>query len=162
MKILLPVDGSPASLAAVGFALRLIDDGLRAEFVVVNVQEPASLYEIVFAHDAEVIRNVRSEAGAELLRPAEAMLQAAGLAFESEVAGGQPATVLLDLIDNHHCDVVVMGARGAGSGFGSIAVAMQQRCPVPLTLVRPPEDDDDDDVDNDAPEAIETLADDRR
>ena len=139
MKILLPVDGSPAALAAVGHALRLAREGLQAEFVLANVQEPASLYEMVVAHDAEVIEQVRSEAGADLLRPAEALLEAAGLSYESEVAGGQPATVLVDLLENYGCDAVVMGARGVGSGTGSVALAMLQHSPVPVTLVRAPE-----------------------
>jgi len=136
MKILLPVDGSAAALAAVGHALRLAREGLQAEFVLANVQEPASLYEMVVAHDAEVIEQVRSEAGADLLRPAEALLEAAGMSYESEVAGGQPATVLVELLENYGCDAVVMGASGAGSGSGSVARAMVQHSPVPVTLVR--------------------------
>ena len=52
MKILLPIDGSPTALAAVRHALRLVQNGLAAEFVLVNVQEPPSLYEIVVSHDA--------------------------------------------------------------------------------------------------------------
>ncbi|MDO8418738.1 MAG: universal stress protein [Rubrivivax sp.] len=139
MKILLPVDGSAAALAAVGHALQLAREGLQAEFVLVNVQEPASLYEMVVAHDAEVIEHVRSEAGADLLRPAEALLEAAGLSYESEVAGGQPAAVLVELLENYGCDAVVMGARGTGSGAGSVALAMLQYSPVPVTLVRAPE-----------------------
>lgn len=136
MKILLPVDGSAAALAAVSHALRLVREGLRAEFVLANVQEPASLYEIVVAHDAELIERVRSGAGADLLRPAEALLEAAGLSYESEVAGGQPAAVLVELLENYGCEAVVMGARGVGSGGGSVALAMLAHSPVPVTLVR--------------------------
>ena len=146
MKILLPVDGSADALAAVRHALALVRDGLQAEFVLVNVQEPASLYEMVVAHDPDVIVHVRSEAGADLLSPAEALLEAAGLSYESEVAGGQPVTVLVELLENYGCDAVVMGARGAGSGSGSVAMAMLQRSPVPVTLVRAP------DLDEPAPE----------
>ena len=60
MKILLPVDGSAAALAAVRHALALVQEGLRADFVLVNVQEPASLYEMVVVHDADVIEKLRS------------------------------------------------------------------------------------------------------
>ena len=45
MKILLPVDGTELSLHETRFALRLVQDGLRASFVLANVQEPASFYE---------------------------------------------------------------------------------------------------------------------
>ena len=73
MKILLPVDGSSASLAGVRHALALRAAGLPASFVLVNVQEPPSLYEVVVAHDAEVLSDVRRAAGAELLVPAEVL-----------------------------------------------------------------------------------------
>lgn len=62
MRILLPVDGSENALEAVRHALRLVDDGLRANFVLANVQEPASLYEMVVAHDAAVIERVSEAA----------------------------------------------------------------------------------------------------
>ena len=47
MKILLPVDGTALSMHEVRFALRLVEDGLRAEFVLDNVQAPATFY-VVF------------------------------------------------------------------------------------------------------------------
>ena len=149
MKILLPVDGSPAAFEAVQHALRLVQGGLQASFVLVNVQEPASLYELVVAHDAEVIERVRGAAGAELLAPAEALLEAAGLQYESEVAGGDPANLLLELLENYGCTAVVMGACGIGesdSALGSVATALLHNSSVPVTVVR-------------APEFVETAAD---
>lgn len=142
MKILLPVDGSPAALAAVQYALRLTQAGLQASFVLVNVQEPASLYELVVAHDSEVIERVRGAAGADLLAPAEALLEAAGLQYESEVAGGDPANLLLELLENYGCTAVVMGACGIGestSDLGSVATALLHNSTVPVTVVRPSE-----------------------
>jgi nucleotide-binding universal stress UspA family protein len=138
MKILLPVDGSSLALAAVQHALRLRQGGLRASFVLANVQEPASLYEMVLAHDAEVIERVRGAAGADLLAPAEALLDAAGAEYESEVAGGAPATLLVELLENYGCDAVVMGARGMGestAALGSVALALLHHSPVPVTVV---------------------------
>lgn len=140
MKILLPVDGSPNALAAVAHALRLVAAGLSAEFVLINVQEPANLYELVVAHDADVIEQVRGAAGADLLQPAEALLSDAGQRWESEVAGGDPAHVLLELVERYGCQAVVMGALGEGSPrsshVGAVALALLQRCPVPVTVVR--------------------------
>lgn len=140
MKILLPVDGSPAALAAVQHALVCTGAGLSASFVLVNVQEPASLYEVVVAHDSEALTQLRREAGADLLAPAEALLDAAGAEFESEVAGGVPATLLVELLENYACDAVVMGARGMSApdegGLGSVALALLQHSPVPVTVVR--------------------------
>ena len=140
MKILLPIDGSPDALAAVRHALRLVESGLAAEMVLVNVQVPASLYEVVTAHDADVIEQVRTGAGAELLAPAEALLQASGLSWESEVVGGYPSTMLIEVLENYGCDMVVMGARGMAEpdadGLGSVAEAVLAHSPVPVAVVR--------------------------
>ena len=140
MKILLPVDGSVCALAAVRHALQLSSLGLPSSFVLVNVQEPASLYEVVLAHDAEVIERVRSAAGADLLADAETLLEQAAVDYEVEVAGGAPATLLVELLENYGCNAVVMGARGTtapqAAGIGSVAQAMLLHSPVPVTLVR--------------------------
>lgn len=136
MKILLPVDGSPTSLAAVRHALQLRAEGLDASYVLLNVQVPPSLYEVVVAHDAEVLSDVRRAAGADLLAGAEALLQAAGAEWESEVAGGEPGALIVELLENYGCDAVVMGA--GESSLGSVAEAVLRHAPVPVTVVRQP------------------------
>jgi nucleotide-binding universal stress UspA family protein len=140
MKILLAIDGSTHALQGLRWLLRCAAEGLRCEFVLLNVQEPASLYEVVTAHDAGVIEQVRSAAGADLLRQAEALLEAAGFGFESEVAGGAPEHLIVELAENYGCDLIVMGARGLGSaaaaGQGSVAQAVLAHAPMPVTIVR--------------------------
>ena len=140
MRMLVPVDGSPDSMAAVTHAAALVAAGLDADAVLVNVQEPPTLYEVVTAHDAELLDQVRMEAGADLLAPAEALLEAAGVAWQSEVVGGQPGTMIAELAENYRCDAVVMGARGVGrpegAGVGSAAQGALNHCTVPVTIVR--------------------------
>ena len=138
MKILLAVDGSDHALAAVRHALALRAAGLDAQFVLANVQERASLYEVLVTHDSERIAALQREAGADLLAPAESLLEAAGAAWESEVAGGEPAHVLVDLAENYACDAIFLGT-GAGAP-GTTARAVIARSPVPVTLVRVDED----------------------
>ncbi|MEO5697521.1 MAG: universal stress protein [Burkholderiaceae bacterium] len=144
MKILLPTDGSEASLEAVHHALRLVHEGLRASFVLANVQEPASLYEVVVAHDADVIENVSAAAGAHSLEAAQTLLRAAGVEFESEVASGDPANMLVDIGERFECDLIIMGARGVGalSGalLGSVSNSVLHTANVPVMIVKPVED----------------------
>ncbi|MCW5635921.1 MAG: universal stress protein [Rubrivivax sp.] len=140
-RILLPVDGSPDALAAVRNALRMAGAQAGSTFVLVNVQEPASLYEVVVAHDAERIAAVKRDAGADLLAPAEALLDAAGAQYESEVAAGRPEHRLAELAEAYGCDAIVMGACGIGSepgagGLGPVALALLESSPVPVTVVR--------------------------
>ncbi|MDE2092328.1 MAG: universal stress protein [Burkholderiales bacterium] len=140
MKILLPVDGSEASLDAVRHALRLIHSGLRASFVLANVQEPATLYEVVVAHDAEVIENVSAAAGAHALEAAQALVRAAGVEFESEVGTGDPGHVLVEIGENYGCELVIIGARGVGvlraALLGSVSTSVLHASSVPVMIVK--------------------------
>lgn len=142
IKLLVAVDGSQAALAAVRHALALHASGLRTACVLANVQEPPTLYEMAVAHDVERLRDLRASAGADLLRTPEQWLEGAGVSYESEVAGGEPATVLIELAENYRCDAIVVGARGVsdpqGSGLGSVAAAVLDRSGLPVTVVRAP------------------------
>ena len=140
MKILLPVDGSPHSLDAVRHAIRLVRDGLQADVVLANVQEPSSLYEMVVVHDPQALRRMATEAGTHALATADALLNDAGIDHEMEVATGEPAHTLIDLIENYRCDVVIMGAHGMGessAAFGAVAQELLRHAPVPVMIVRP-------------------------
>lgn len=148
MKILLPVDGSDLSLHETRFALQLLREGLRASFLLVNVQEPASFYEIVTAQTPELIEGAALEAGEDLIAPSAELLRAAGVAFDSAIVQGDPAQAMLELIEEHACDMVVMGARALGPirrmlEGGSTSQRLVQSSPVPVLLVTPPPDDDD-------------------
>jgi nucleotide-binding universal stress UspA family protein len=140
MKILVPVDGSPLSLAAVRHALWLIRQGLHAELLLANVQPPASLYEIVLAHDPDVIKDVSNGAGTHLLEPAREMCRAAGVPFECEVLSGDPLRAICELAEERGCAQIVVGAHAKGALasalLGSFSHALAQTAPVPVTVVR--------------------------
>jgi nucleotide-binding universal stress UspA family protein len=136
MKILVPADGSPGAMAALRHVLELRGAGLQASVVLVNVQPPATLYEVVTAHDPDVIREVKGAAGADLLAPAEALLQRAGVDYELEVAGGEPAPMIVELAENYGCALIVMGADDAG---GDVVDDVLAQCPLPVTVVPVPE-----------------------
>lgn len=146
MKILVPVDGSELSHDALARALDLVRGGLRAELVLANVQEPASLYEMVTAPDPATLDEVGEGAGRHLLAPAVAMAEAAGVAHEAEVGRGDPARTLIEIAERHGCDLVVMGAHGRGAVrralMGSVSLEVVRLSPVPVMLVKHPETDD--------------------
>ncbi len=140
MKILLPFDGSAPALEAVLMAIRLAADGLDTSVVLANVQEPASLYELMVAHDPQLIEQVSAEAGANTLLPAQALLKDAGIAFETEVATGDPAHTLVDILENYACDLVVMGASGTSTLrsalLGSVSNELLHAAGVPVMIVK--------------------------
>lgn len=141
-KILIPVDGSELALEAVRHALELVGRGLKARFVLANVQAPANLYEVVVAHDPQVLREVSDAAGRDELRKAQDLMQAAGQTVESVVVQGDPAQELAQLIEMHACQAVILSARGAGAlrsvFMGSVSQALLRNSPVPVTVVHAP------------------------
>ena len=151
VKVLLPVDGSELSLHEVRFALRLVDEGLKASFVLANVQEPASFYEIVTAPDPAILGEVTQAAGHHLLEGAERLLREAGIDFVSDVVAGDPAHAMLDLIETHACDLVILGTRAQGllrtALQGSVSHSLIHDSPVPVLLVKPPAEPETADTD---------------
>ena len=128
MKILLPIDGSERALEAVHLALRLVHSGLRASIVLANVQAPPSLYEVVVAHDAEVIREVSDAAAAHSLDAAQRLLRTAGVPHDTEVGSGDPGQVLAEMAERLGCGMVILGAHDGGAlrgaSLGAVATAL--------------------------------------
>lgn len=143
MKILLPVDGSSVSLEAVRFAIRMAQAGLETSVVLANVQESATLYEVVVAHDPQVIEEVSVAAGVHTLQAAEALLTEANIDYQCEVAIGDPAHTIVDILERFQCDLVVMGARGMGNLrsalLGSVSSEVLHAATVPVMIVKVPE-----------------------
>lgn len=144
MKILLPVDGSELSLRAVGVAVDLLRQGLSGNLVLANVQEPATLYEMVVAPDGEVLKKVSTAAGIDALETAEALLVREKLAYEREIASGDPAHTIVDIAERHGCDMIIMGARGTGALrsaiLGSVSNQVLHAASVPVMVVKPAAD----------------------
>ncbi|MES2947208.1 MAG: universal stress protein [Pseudomonadota bacterium] len=143
MKILLPVDGSELSLEAVRFGIRMLLAGLRGEAVLANVQEPATLYELLVAHDPEVINRVAEEAGRHTLESAQELLNAAGVEYECEVSKGDPAHTIVEIAERFACDLIVMGARGNSASrsamLGSVSNEVLHASAIPVLIVKPDE-----------------------
>lgn len=140
MKIMVAVDGSAASLDAVRHAIALVREGLRASLLLANVQEPTHLYEMVLARDLAMIERAAQDAGAHALQPAAALARAAGLEVETEIATGEPAHLLVEVAENFGCEMIVVGARGAGSlrnaVLGSVSTELLHSASMPVLVVK--------------------------
>jgi nucleotide-binding universal stress UspA family protein len=144
MKILLPVDGSELSLKAVRVAVNLLQQGLSGSLVIANVQEPATLYEMVVAPDGEVLQRVSTAAGIDALEKAEALLMAEAVVYEREIATGDPAHTIIDIGERFACDMIIMGARGVSAMrsalLGSVSNEVLHAAQVPVMIVKLDED----------------------
>jgi nucleotide-binding universal stress UspA family protein len=141
MKLLLAVDGSAMSLEAVRFAIRMALAGLHCEVVLANVQEAANLYELIVAHNPQVLEQVSAEAGLHALQAAQGLLDVAGVEYECEVAQGDPARTLIDISERFACDLIVMGARGQSAlrraMMGSVSNEVLHASAIPVVIVKP-------------------------
>jgi nucleotide-binding universal stress UspA family protein len=128
-------------MQAVRHAVQLTREGLRASFVLVNVQANPSLYELVTFPSDQARRRASGRAGEHLLAPAAALLDVAGLSYLEEVVQGEPERALIDLIERHGCQAVIVGAERIGAVRtmlgGSTSMALLQDSPVPVTVVHP-------------------------
>ena len=152
MKFLIPIDGSDLALQALQHVNALARAGLGVELVLANVQEPASVYELVTLHDPEALAEVAVAAGRDLLAPAVKAAEDARLPHVSVVSVGDVVPMLLEALEEHGCEAIVMGSHGKGlvrSALGSVSLEMLERAPVPVTFVKPPPE----------PEEIEAGAD---
>ena len=146
LKILIAVDGSELSLDAVRHALRLREQGLAAGFVLANVQEPASLYEMLTVRDPQRLLGLTASAGEHSLQGARDLFHTAGVDYEFEVGSGEPAHTLLDIAERYGCGAIIAGARGkgglGGGDLGAVAQELMHVSRLPITLVKHPEAED--------------------
>lgn len=149
MKMLIAVDGSDLALDAVKHALRLREQGLAAGFVLANVQEPASFYEMLTVRDPQRLQGLAASAGNHCLQGARQLCDAAGVDYELEIGLGDPAHTLLDIAERYGCAAILAGARGkgglGGADLGSVSHELMHVSPLPVTIVKHSEVEDGDD-----------------
>lgn len=143
LRILVAADGSELALDAVRHALMLVRrGGLQATLVLGHVQEEASLIELA-TQGADAVAAASVEAGQHLLASAVALVDAAGVPYETEIALGPVAATLADMAERCGCDALIIGARGLGglrgAWLGSVSQALVHQSTVPVTVVKHPE-----------------------
>ena len=140
MKILVPVDGSNYSDAALAFIAsrtRLI--GTRPDVELLNVQLPVPP-RIERVASRATIRNYLAAEANRVLEPAVARLLRAGLAVRSSFAVGVPGIEIARAAARSGADLIVMGSHGhsavKGLLLGSVTQAVLASCTTPLLVVR--------------------------
>ena len=140
---LVPIDGSPAALRALAFALRAMRSPLDAQVHVLNVQAPLlHPWPGKLVSPDMINAELRSD-GEKRLVPAEIMALSASVACVALVRIGSAATEIIAYAVEHDCDAIVMGARGMGAvgslGSGREVPLLRRRNPFPSrrALARP-------------------------
>ena len=140
MRILMPVDGSEYSKAAVAFvASRATLLKNPTEVALVNLQ-----YRVppraARALGKETVRSYHEAEAAKALKSATAALKRAGANAAARYAVGTVADELASIVANDRADLIVMGSHGA-TGLkklllGSVASTVAVSCTKPLLILR--------------------------
>jgi nucleotide-binding universal stress UspA family protein len=142
MKLLVAVDGSPASLRAVEMAISFAKQRTASTIILLNVQSQTmlNLAEGIGFMSAAWIEDEEDRLGEEALGKAVAACDAAGIPFAVRGERGAPAETIERVACEEGVDHIIMGTRGLGSvrGLlaGSVATQVLHLVHVPVTLVK--------------------------
>jgi nucleotide-binding universal stress UspA family protein len=138
-KILIPVDGSPASLRALDFAIEMARQNPGTSLVLLNVQT-ISASEAASAAMGHEWHHTASQASTGVLEPAAKKCEAGSIRFNTLVKTGLVAEAIAQVARDENINHIVMGTRGLGSIqgllLGSVAMKVVHLAEMPITLIK--------------------------
>ncbi len=139
-KVLVPIDGSAASLRAVDRVLTQIAEGREVRVHLLNVQPQALTGHARAYLSKEMVDEYYHEEAEKALKPAREKLDKAGVEYTEERLVGNPADCIARHVKTNGIDLIVMGTRGLGAVqgmlLGSVANKVLYLVDVPVTLVK--------------------------
>lgn len=141
LSVLIPVDGSAFSDRAVSHFIRyapLFREVPEIHLLHVHAPIPVGRVQQHIGHET-LAAYYREESEASLAS-AEALLNAAGLAYSRHIHVGPAAAIIVNLARELGCDMVCMGTHGRGALpaaiLGSVAGKVVHLADLPVTLVK--------------------------
>jgi len=142
MKILVPVDGSKSSLAAVDLLIRIFGQfRAKPEVDLITVHLPVpKLPRMGMAVGKTQLARYYEEEGEARLAPAKKKLDAAGIAYKASVLVGPIAETIVKRADSAGCKLICIGSRGMSALgkalVGSVASKVLQLASQPLLIAK--------------------------
>ena len=140
MRVLMPIDGSTFSKAALAFIAsrtRLIESLPAIELL--NVQYPVSV-RVVRGAGKDLVKQHHESESNKIIKPALASLKRAGLRAQSRAVVGNPGAEIGRIAVEDAVDLIVMGSHGHTGFknllFGSVTQAVLASCNTPLLVLR--------------------------
>ncbi|MCU0791060.1 MAG: universal stress protein [Nitratireductor sp.] len=140
-RLLVPLDGSPASNRALEHVIELAKSIRPFHVHLLSVHELPHDYGRSAAYfPAEHLAEMAEQHSREVLDPAVARLKAAGIDHSVESTTGDVAHAVVECAQRNACDTIVMGTRGMGTigslVLGSVAVKVVHLADMPVMLVK--------------------------
>ena len=138
--VLVPLDGSPLSNAALTYALETFD----CRITVLNVVTPldSNMSEGGILGAGEERKAAADKRATGLIERAEERAAAEGRHIETAVEAGDPTGIILEYAEDNDVDGIVMGGHGGESArlvdrlLGTVATTVVAEAPVTVTVVR--------------------------
>lgn len=138
-RILVPTDGSEATLEAVQEAIDLAAEH-GATIHALYVVNSASFAGLPMDSSWENVSAMLSEEGSTALDDVAGMAESHGVGVVRELSDGNPAREIVRYAEDEDCDLVVMGTHGRGGIdrllLGSVAEKVVRSSTVPVLTVR--------------------------
>jgi nucleotide-binding universal stress UspA family protein len=148
-KILVPADGSNASVNALNYAAHLVElEGEDAELLVIHVLEDVKQGGAIGLQAkygnvrlVEGFKRTRREAALRWLKPIEEAAKKKGIQLKTEVLDGDSEVeVIIDYAKKNSVDLIVIGSKGLSKFrrllVGSVANAVISHAPCPVMVIR--------------------------
>lgn len=140
MKILMPIDGSTFSKAALSFiASRSTLIKSQPDVELLNVQYPVSA-RVSRGAGKELVQIHHESEASKVIKPALAALKRAGLRAKSRLVVGTPGVEVGRIAAADAADLIVMGSHGHTGFknllFGSVTQTVLASCATPLLVLR--------------------------
>ena len=139
MKILVPIDGSPASIRALKLAIAQFP---KADFLLVNIQNTQTLHLSGGGGimPLDWIEQEEERATQKAFREAIAVCAEAGVSYETRPERGAIAATIDRVAREDQVTQIFMGTRGLGGVrglvLGSVTTQLLHLADVPVTLVK--------------------------
>ena len=138
-KLLVPIDGSAESICAVEYVIEQASRG-DTHVHLINVQPPIMAGDVNYFMSAEMVFDMRLDAGERALRGSKRLLDANHVQHTAEVVLGKPVQAIARCAAERGCTKIVMGTKGrsliANLVARSVASRVVRLAHVPVTLVK--------------------------
>ena len=139
-KILVPVDGSPASLRAIEFAIEMAGQSPGTSLVLLHVSNIPAIDLAGVSEVTDWVQEAASQASAEALKDGIGKCEGASVVFKTLTKSGQTAETIAQVAHEQDVKHIVMGTRGLGAIkgllLGSVAMQVIHLAEVPITLIK--------------------------
>jgi nucleotide-binding universal stress UspA family protein len=140
VKLLVPTDGSPASMRAIRHVVGTVPTECNPEVHLLNVQEPIDAWEVRHFLSEEEVAAMQQQRAEEAVREPREALEQAGLPYRVHVGIGPVAETIVQYAGDLECQQIVMATQGMGALkgllLGSVVTKVLHLADVPVTLVK--------------------------